>query len=331
MAAGPGWPAPARLRPSDSGPLLPRRGASSLAPRVTCRGARTCRGDERRSRGRPRSASGTGRPPSAAASHCAAPLLARHVRDADGGSPRLLGRNRQEPDRTRSRHLARTTRRCRPRDQGVVMTDLKAQLARLLDNEPEAPYDVDRVVRSGRGALRRRNAAVVTAGALGAAGVATAVVVPALVAGHSGKPVSLGVQASPSPTPSKPHCYLIAVPSKAEKLTIARLLRSRPLNGQPSVRIVEKKAHGTKRILEVCSGGTAPVAAPSKPASAACAAAVAGLCVPEEASGNGAPLGPPLRERVTGFDLSITYTRPFSQESSTLEGGRPSYFGGNVD
>src|SRR3954449_12066848 len=331
MAAGPGWPAPARLRPPDSGPLLPRRGASSLASRVTCRGARTCRGDERLSRGCPRPASGAGRPPSAAARHRAAPLLARHVRDADGGRARLLGRNCQEPDRTRSRHLARTTRRCSPRDQGVVMTDLKAQLARLLDNEPEPPYDVDRAVRSGRGALRRRNAAVATAGALGAAGVATAVVVPALIAGHSGTPVSLGVQPSPSPTPSKPHCYLIAVPAKAEKLTIARLLRSRPLNGQPSVRFVEKKARGTKRVLEVCSGGTAPVAAPNSPAASPASPTSPAYAYTEKPSAIAARLGTHLRERVTGFDLSITYTRPFSQESSTLEGGRPSYFGGNVD
>src|SRR3954470_23029516 len=331
MAAGPGWRAAARLRPSDPGPLFPRRGPASLAPRVTCRGARTCGGDERRSRGRPRSASGPGRPPSAAASHCAAPLLARHVRDADGGRARLLGRNRQEPDRSRSRRLARTTWRCRPRDQGVVMTDLKAQLARLLDNEPEAPYDVDRVVRSGRGALRRRNAAVVTAGALGAAGVATAVVVPMLVAGHSGTPVSLGVQPSAAPAPSKPHCYLIAVPAKSEKLTIARLLRSGRLTGQPSVRLVEKKAHGTKRVLEVCSGGSAPLAAPSAPAASPASPTSPAYAYTEKPSAIAARLGTHLRERVTGFDLSITYPRPFSQESSTLEAGRPSYFGGNVD
>ncbi|HMC72008.1 MAG TPA: hypothetical protein VKJ07_22820, partial [Mycobacteriales bacterium] len=106
------------------------------------------------------------------------------------------------------------------------MTDLKGQLARLLDNEPESPYDLDRVVRSGRRALRRRNAAVVTASVAGAAGVATAVVVPALVAGHGGARVSLGVQPSPSPSVTKPHCYLIAVAPKNERMTISRLFRS---------------------------------------------------------------------------------------------------------
>lgn len=211
------------------------------------------------------------------------------------------------------------------------MTDLKAQLARLLDDEPAPPYDVDRVVRSGRGALRRRNAAVVTAGALGAAGVATAVVVPMLVAGHSGKPVSLGVQASPSPTPSKQQCYLVAVPSKAEKLTIDRLFRTGKLTGKSTVRFVENKAHGTKRVLEVCSGGTAPVAAPTKPAASPAAPTAPAYAYTEKPSAIAARLGSHLRERVTGFDLSITYTRPFSQESSTLESGRPSYFGGNVD
>ena len=35
------------------------------------------------------------------------------------------------------------------------MTDLKDRLARLFDNEPPAPYDVEDIVRSGRRARRR--------------------------------------------------------------------------------------------------------------------------------------------------------------------------------
>ena len=96
------------------------------------------------------------------------------------------------------------------------------------------------------------------------------------------------------------------------------------------MRIVEKKAHGTKRVLEVCSGGSAAAAVvPTKPAAAS--PALPAYAYTEKPSAIAARLGTHLRERVTGFDLSITYTRPFSQESSTLEGGRPSYFGGNVD
>jgi len=208
------------------------------------------------------------------------------------------------------------------------MTDLKSQLSRLLDNEPEPPYDLDRVVRSGRRALRRRNAVIVTAGAAGAAGVAAAVVVPAVVAGHSGTPVSLGVQPSPTPTAAKPHCYLVAVAPKNEKLTIDRLLRSGRLSGAPSVRFLQKQGHGNKRILEVCSGGSAAVAAPTEAADPPPGPA---YVYTEKPSAIAARLGAHLHDRVTGLGLSITYTRPFSQESSTLEGGRPSYFGGNVD
>jgi hypothetical protein len=38
-----------------------------------------------------------------------------------------------------------------------------------------------------------------------------------------------------------------------------------------------------------------------------------------------------LHKRVTDVGLSIIYSRPFAQESSTLEKGHPSYYDGNVD
>jgi len=208
------------------------------------------------------------------------------------------------------------------------MTDLKSQLARLLDDEPEPPFDVDHVVRAGRRALLRRNAAMVAVGTVGAAGVAAAVVVPTMVTTGNGPVVSVGVQPSATPTPAKPHCYLISLPPRQQKLAIQRLLRSGHLAGEPTLRVVGTPSKGKKQVVEVCSGGTAPSAVTGKAAQPPSGPA---YVYTEKPSTIASRLGAHLRERVTGAGLSISYTRPFSQESSTLEKGRPSYYDGNVD
>src|SRR3954447_6221140 len=96
------------------------------------------------------------------------------------------------------------------------MTDLNDQLARLPDNEPEAPYDIEHIVRSGRRARRRRNVALAAAGTVGAAGLAAAVVIPVVAAGGNDGSVVLGVRSAPSPSPSPSatpgRCYLISAP-----------------------------------------------------------------------------------------------------------------------
>src|SRR4051794_34362527 len=111
------------------------------------------------------------------------------------------------------------------------MTDLKDRLARLLDNEPEAPYDIEHVVRCGRRARRRRHAALTVAGTAGAPSLTAAVVVPVLAAGGgNGGSASLGVQPSATPTPSAAahtaKCYIIAAPRSTAKQSIAKLIRS---------------------------------------------------------------------------------------------------------
>jgi hypothetical protein len=42
-------------------------------------------------------------------------------------------------------------------------------------------------------------------------------------------------------------------------------------------------------------------------------------------------LGSNLTDQVRALGLTINYTRPFSQETATLDSGHPDYFGGNVD
>ncbi|MDQ1696818.1 MAG: hypothetical protein QOJ03_2171 [Frankiaceae bacterium] len=213
------------------------------------------------------------------------------------------------------------------------MIDLTDQLARLLDNEPEAPYDIDHIVRSGRRARRRLNVALAAAGTVGAAGLTAAVLVPVVAAGGNEGSVSLGVQPSPSPSPSARtgKCYLISSPPKAAKHDVARLIKSGRVGKRPSVTTVKSGRTGDRTVAEVCSQGTSPTDSRQDKQQNAQAPAGPPYDYTEAPEAIASRLGAHLHDRVTGFGLSITFTRPFSQESSNLEGGRPSYFGGNVD
>src|SRR4051794_2169360 len=210
------------------------------------------------------------------------------------------------------------------------MTDLKDQLARLLDDEPAAPDDIDRVVRSGRRARGRRNAVLSAAGTLGVMGAAAAVVVPMMVTGGNGTSVSVAVRPSPAPTANATKCYFISTTSKTARLTVARLIHSGKLGPESSIKTV-RVLKGTKNrtLVEVCAQGTSST--PVNKEQPAQAPAGPPYVYTESPAAISSRLGAHLHSRVTGLGLSINYTRPFSQESSTLEHGQPSYFGGNVD
>lgn len=217
------------------------------------------------------------------------------------------------------------------------MTDLRNQLAGLFDAEPAAPHDIDQIVRSGRRARRRHNAALAVAGTVGAAGVTAAVVIPVVAAGGHDASFSVGVQpspSSPSATATPGRCYIFYGKGSASGTAeLDRLIRSGKVGAEPSVTTIKRGRHGGRSLQEVCSKGMSPTG-PGQDGSAS-----------EEPS---APAGPPYRysekpesissrlgahlaDRVEAFGLSITYTRPFSQETSDLEHGHPSYFSGNVD
>ncbi|HWA66892.1 MAG TPA: hypothetical protein VG899_11045 [Mycobacteriales bacterium] len=82
------------------------------------------------------------------------------------------------------------------------MTDLNERFARMIEDEPAAPQNLDGIVAGGRRALRRRTTVTAVAGALGTAAIATAVAVPVAASAHStpGASVALAASASPSPT-----------------------------------------------------------------------------------------------------------------------------------
>jgi hypothetical protein len=213
------------------------------------------------------------------------------------------------------------------------VTDLRDQLGRLLDNEPEAPYDMDDIVRSGRRARRRRNVAVAAAGTVGVAGLTAAVAVPFAATGGNETSARLGVRPAPSPAPTatSPDCFFISAPPTAVQRGVARLVRSGKVGAKPSVTAVNGGKRGDRSVFEVCSpGGSAsgghqghrhPTQPPAGPA----------YHYTEQPAAIADRLGARLRDRVSGFGLSIVYTRPFSQETSNLSSGRPSYFAGNVD
>jgi hypothetical protein len=215
------------------------------------------------------------------------------------------------------------------------MTDLNDQLARLLDDEPEAPYDIDQIVRSGRRARRRRNVALATAGTVGAASLTAAVVIPVLAVGGNDGSVSLGSQPSPSPsrsaTATAGRCYITAGTPKAVKRSVARLIRSGRVGERPSVTTVKRGSHGGRTFVEVCSQGKSPVDLRQGTPQDVQPPAGPPYVYTEEPGAIASRLGDYLQDRASGFGLSITYTRPFSQETSKLDSGRPSYFGGNVD
>lgn len=211
------------------------------------------------------------------------------------------------------------------------MTDLKDQLAGLFGDEPPQPDDLDRIVSAGRRARRRRNAALATAGTVGAAGLTAAVVIPVLASAGSGESVQVGVRPSPTPTPSPSSsagtCYVMTAPGNKHRVLDRLLERADKIGKVTSIRKVPT-VKGHRTVVMVCTYG----AKPDQP----------------QAQDNEPPAGPPykydeepeaiasrlgahMRDRVTGFGLSISYTRPFAQETSSLDGGHPSYFGGNVD
>lgn len=210
------------------------------------------------------------------------------------------------------------------------MTDIKDQLARLLADEPPAPDDLERIVTSGRRARRRRQLVVATASTVGVAGLSAAVAVPVALTGGGGKDaVNVAVRPSPTASPSATtgNCYLISAKPKDAKLTLARLLRSGKVGDDPSVKNVQTQSDG-RTIMEVCAAG----ASASQPnADAAEQPKGPPYKYDEKPDAIAARLGSHLHDRVAGFGLTITYTRPFSQESSNMDAGHPSYYGGNVD
>ena len=211
------------------------------------------------------------------------------------------------------------------------MTDLKSRLMLMLSDEPTAPNDIERIVTAGRRARRRRQAAVAVASTVGAAGLTTAVAVPIVMTGGQGSDDKVGVQTQPKPSPSPSpsgKCYLVAAKPKDAKLTLARLVHSGRVGSEPTVKELPKRSNG-RTVLEVCSAGAAdPQQSKDQPAEPPPGPP---YHYTEQPADIAARLGAHLNHRVSSWNLDISYTRPFAQESTKLDKGHPPYFDGNVD
>jgi hypothetical protein len=136
------------------------------------------------------------------------------------------------------------------------MTDLYDRLAAMLDAEPAAPFDLDRVVSSGRRSLRRRATLTAVVGTAGTAAVTAAIAIPVATAGSNGSNtsrVNVKLAASPSAAP-KPRCELLVSRPGHDKGTVHLQVRQIKKHLGKSKRYTVhryKKVGGT--VIEVCA------------------------------------------------------------------------------
>jgi hypothetical protein len=154
-----------------------------------------------------------------------------------------------------------------------------------------------------------------------------------MAAGGDGNAVSLGVRPSATPTHTPPtaKCYLMAAPRHSVTQTLQRLVRSGRVGKHPRVIHLKHATSDSKIVLEVCSKGVLPDGANPHAQHAAQKPAGPPYHYTEQPTAIASRLGAHLNDRVSGLGLSITFTRPFSQETSALASGRPRYYAGNVD
>lgn len=215
------------------------------------------------------------------------------------------------------------------------MTDIKDRFAGLLASEPTAPSDLDGIITSGRKALRRRQTLTAVAGSAGTAAITAAVVVPIVTTQGGATGASVVAATSPSP-PAHQKCYfeLAKRGSNAKIASLGKQLRITTRGKFEHVVRVSIVHRGDKVIVEYCTGTpgspatTPPAATPAATPSAPAVPRYHYHASPQKVADG---LAAQLAEDVGNDNLTIVYSRPFAQESSTIEKGHPSYYGGNVD
>jgi hypothetical protein len=217
------------------------------------------------------------------------------------------------------------------------MTDLNERLAAMLEGEPIAPYDLDRVVAGGRRALRRRTAFTAVVGTAGTAAVTAAVVVPIAANGHGGGVDKVTVLSSPTPAKTdsvRCEFYLQKLNVKsaqaAEKRSLQRLMHRAEKHYGAGTTVETQSVKRGQTIFLVCPRGASAPPLPGGGSSEPTPSAPSYHYLADpQAIANG--FADELDRQVRKLGLSIVSSRPFAQETSTLEKGHPSYFDGNVD
>jgi hypothetical protein len=207
------------------------------------------------------------------------------------------------------------------------MTDLNDRLAAMLENEPPAPYDIDRVVSNGRRALRRRTTLTAVAGTAGTAAIAAAVVVPIVTANNGGASDVIKVGGQP-PASAAPQCksYLVKVgDGRQGKQRITNFIKAH----HNAASITGGEVKGGAQEITICPSGAAKGPEQATPADPT--AGMPKYRYSEAPQAIADRLGHHLTKQVEELGFEVVYTRPFAQESSELEKGHPSYYDGNVD
>jgi hypothetical protein len=220
------------------------------------------------------------------------------------------------------------------------MTDLNDRFAAMLENEPPAPHDIDRVVAGGRRAQRRRSTLVAVAGTAGTAAITAAVVVPITTANHHGTTDAITVRAKPTPSKlAQVRCeyYLHKGAGKADlhhQLDLVR--RKADRHGVSGTSITTHRMKRGDTVILVCPPGAKPYD-PTKPYHGGAGDTPTRTVAPPSYRYTADPqtiangFAAELDKQVKKLGFTIVYSRPFAQESSTLEKGHPSYYDGNVD
>jgi hypothetical protein len=211
------------------------------------------------------------------------------------------------------------------------MTDLNDRLAAMLENEPPAPYDIDRVVTDGRRALRRRTTLTAVAGAAGTAAVTAAVVVPVTAASHHGSTNVIKVGAQPSPKVAEARCELYlqkSATAAARKHELALLRQKAERRGADGTTVTTHKLKHHVTEVAVCPPGAKPDAV-TKPTPTTPPQPSYHYTADPQTIASG--FESELDQQVKKLGFTVVYSRPFAQESSKLEKGHPSYYDGNVD
>lgn len=210
------------------------------------------------------------------------------------------------------------------------MTDLNERFAAMLEGEPPSPHDLDRVVADGRRALRRRNTLTAVVGTAGTAVVTAAVVVP-IAASDNGKPgdkISVAAQQT-----AKPKCELFYKPmpdgNRARKLALGKAI-AHARTAKPGYQVKGLSVKHGAYLVEMCPTGASPDnGQPTSPPDPTATMPPYHYTADPQTIANG--FDSELAKQVKQLGLAVVYSRPFAQESSTLEKGHPKYYDGNVD
>lgn len=209
------------------------------------------------------------------------------------------------------------------------MTDIKNHLASALGDEPPMVDDLDAVMSTGRRRLRRRTGWLAVAGTAGAAALATAVVVPILATQHGGStPTRVTAATSPKAKPTKCKSFIYIAKQHGNLKSQDLKKAYRQLGAGPHHIVMLNKKQG-KQLYAVtnCAHGLT-----NNDASAADSGPTGPKYHYTEApSSIASRLATKLAGDIAAQNLTVVYSRPFAQESSTLESGHPTYFDGSVD